>query len=122
MKWGGKMAKTALDLTPEELRLYWPGRNISGPPAEERWKQAWELARTAAHLLHHEFGATRVVAFGSLAHRDWFGPWSDVDLAAWGIPASQFYLAVATVTGISQDFHVDLVDPGNCRWAVLQSI
>ena len=116
------MARTALDLTAEELRSYRPGRKPNKWQVAERWEQAWELARTAAHLLCERFGATRVVAFGSLAHRDWFSPWSDIDLAAWGIPADQFYKAVAVVTGISQDFHVDLVDPESCRLSVQQSI
>ncbi len=118
----GKMAKTALDLTSEDLRSYQPDRKANKWQTAERYKQAWELANTAARILYDRFGANRVVAFGSLAHRDWFSPWSDIDLAAWGIPADQFYRAVAAVTGISQDFHVDLVDPEGCRASMEQSI
>jgi len=80
------------------------------------------VARIAARLLCEGFGATRVVAFGSLVHRAWFTPWSDIDLAAWGVPADQFYRAVAAVTGVSPDFEVDLVDPEGCRPAVRQFI
>jgi len=57
-----------------------------------------------------------------LVHQGWFGPWSDIDLAAWGIPGNQFYRAVAAVSGISSDFKVDLVDPEDCRPAVRQMI
>jgi predicted nucleotidyltransferase len=117
------MARTALDLTAEELLSYQPGRNFDREQmTQQRWEQAWQLARTLAHLLRERFGATRVVAFGSLVRREWFSPWSDIDLAAWGISANQFYQAVASVTDISQDFQVDLVDPEDCRLAVRQSI
>ena len=42
--------------------------------SEQRRQVAWSIARRAAHLLREEFGATRVIAFGSLAHGAWFGP------------------------------------------------
>jgi len=116
------MAGTALDLTAEELRTY----RLGGEPAErqvtERWERAWEVAHIAARLLRERFGAARVVTFGSLAHRTWFGPWSDIDLAAWGVPADRFYRPVAAVTGVSPDFEVDLVDPEGCRPAVRRFI
>jgi predicted nucleotidyltransferase len=80
------------------------------------------VARRAAKLLRRNFGASRVVVFGSLAHRAWFTPWSDIDLAAWGIPADRFYSAVAAVTGLSSDFKVDLVDPEDCRPSLRQTL
>jgi len=116
------MARTVLDLTAEELSSYHPGKKPNDWQVAERWERAWGFAQMAARLLREKFGATRVVAFGSLAHRDWFSPWSDVDLAARGIPADQFYRAVAAVTGISQEFQVNLVDPEGCRLSVQQSI
>ena len=116
------MARTALDLTLEELRSYRPDRKPTLPPVAEQRKQAWKLARTAARILREQFGATRVVAFGSLVRDAGFSRWSDVDLAAQGIPAHQFFSAVAAVTAISQDFRVELVDPENCRSSVHQSI
>jgi predicted nucleotidyltransferase len=116
------MVRTALDLTPEEMRQFHPGKERDVDLTEERWKKAWTVARTAARLLRERFGATRVVAFGSLAHRAWFSPTSDVDLAAWGIGDSEYYRAVAAVTGISSDFRVDLVDPETCRPSMRRSI
>jgi Nucleotidyltransferase domain. len=73
-------------------------------------------------LLHREFSVRRVVVFGSLAHRAWFTDRSDIDLAAWGIPVERYYRAVATVTGPSPLFKVDLVDPATCRPSVRQAI
>lgn len=76
------MGRTALALTPEEWRAYRPVVRTDKVEVEERWEQAWEVARAAARLLREQLGATRVVVFGSLAHRAWFTPWSDIDLAA----------------------------------------
>lgn len=116
------MARTALDLTPEERRAYRPGREWDEKEVAERWEHAWEVARSAARLLREKFGATRVVVFGSLAHRAWFTPWSDVDLAAWGIPADEFYRAVAAVTALPSEFDVDLVEPEGCLPGMRQAI
>ena len=89
-----KMGKTALDLTRQEWQAYRPGAKMDQDQVWERWERAWSVARAAATVLRQQFSATRVVAFGSLARRDWFTPWSDIDLAAWGIPPGAFYRAV----------------------------
>jgi predicted nucleotidyltransferase len=73
------------------------------------------VARRAAQVLRRRFGASKVIVFGSLAHEEWFSAWSDIDLAAWGIPPDRFYSAVAAITGLSSAFKVDLVDPETCR-------
>ena len=116
------MGKTALDLTREEWQAYRPGAQVSQDQPGERWERAWRVAQTAAEVLRQQFGATRVVAFGSLARRSEFTSWSDIDLAAWGIPAGTFYRAVAVVTGISAEFRVDLVAPDDCRPSLLHVI
>jgi predicted nucleotidyltransferase len=123
-----EMAKTALDLTRQEWKAYQPGRvsarlrRRASPQTGKRRQQAWRVARQAAALLHSEFGARRVVVFGSLAQRAWFTERSDIDLAAWGIPVDRYYGAVAVVTGLSPLFKVDLVDPETCRQSVRQAI
>ena len=116
------MAKTALDLTVEQLRMYRPERELDEGSPSQRRERAWQVAHAAARLLREDFGATRVVVFGSLAHRAWFSAWSDIDLVAWGIPVDQFYKAVAVVTGLSSDFEVDLIDPDVCRPTMRESI
>jgi len=104
-----------------EWRAYRPGdppQSLSASlstTAEDFRLQAWEVARRAARLLREKYEATRVVLFGSLAHEAWFTPDSDIDLAAWGIPAERFYRAVAEVTGMSPIFKIDLVDGETCR-------
>ena len=109
------MGKTALALTREEWQAYYPGARLDQVQVPGRWERAWEVARAAADVLRQRYGATRVVAFGSLARREWFTPWSDIDLAAWDIPPEAFYRAVAAVAGISSEFRVDLVAPADCQ-------
>ena len=122
------MAKTALELTPEERLAYRPREAIErrqeaeNQQVEERWQQAQRLARQAAKVLYEEFGAVRVLLFGSAVQRASFTPWSDIDLAAWGIPPERFYAAVAAVTGLSADIKIDLADPENCRPALRANI
>ena len=116
------MSKTALDLTRDEWQAYRPGAELDQEQLLERWQRAWIAARRAADVLRWRFGATRVVAFGSLARRDWFTPWSDIDLAAWDIPPDSFYRAVAAVAGLSPEFKVDLVAPEDCQPALRRVI
>jgi uncharacterized protein len=114
------MAKTALELSPEEWQIYQPlavlqeRRKSSVEQTEERWHQARRVADEAARLLRKEFGATRVILFGSAAYQSWFTDRSDIDLAVWGITPEQFFAAVAAITGFSADFKMDLVDAENC--------
>ena len=116
------MSRTALDLTRDEWQAYRPGVELDQEQLLERWQRAWNAARMAADVLRRRFGATRVVAFGSLARRDWFTPWSDIDLAAWDIPPDSFYRAVAAVAGLSSEFKVDLVAPEDCQPALRRVI
>jgi uncharacterized protein len=112
------MAKTALALTREEWRRYQPVKELTRrrlpEQAQERRRRAaaWRVAQEAANLLYSSFAAARVVLFGSLAHEDsWFTAWSDIDLAAWGIPEERFYTAVGLLAELNPDFKIDLVDP-----------
>ncbi|MGD9335162.1 MAG: nucleotidyltransferase domain-containing protein [Desulfobacterales bacterium] len=116
------MTKTVLELTDEELGAYHPCGERVTPPDKERWERAWQLARSAADLLRVRFCAVRIVVFGSLVNKRRFTPWSDVDLAAWGIPPDDFYRAVAVITGLSSEFEVDLVDPQMCPPALIERI
>jgi predicted nucleotidyltransferase len=76
---------------------------------EQRREAAWALARRAAQLLRDDFGATRVVAFGSLAHGAWFGPRSDIDLAVEGIPPQAFWRAWCALDRLDPTVEIDLV-------------
>ena len=122
------MSRTALNLAPQEWRLYDPASAVKHRAAEERRelarrrREALKEARLIARLLRVEFEAQKVVLFGSLVRAGDFTRWSDIDLAAWGIPAERFYAAVAAATGISARFRVDLVDADDCRPAIREAI
>ncbi len=115
-------ARTALELTPKELGEFRAGQDWEEAELEARWREGYEVARAAARLLRERFAATRVAVFGSLVKRACFTPWSDVDLAVWGIPPDQFYRAVAAVTGLTPSYEVDLVDVESCRPGLRQVI
>lgn len=63
-------------------------------------------AACIAAMLRREFGATRVLLFGSLAQNRFLLD-SDIDLAVAGLPASTFFSALARANQLS-DFPVDL--------------
>ena len=88
----------------------------------DRRARALEVAQAAARLLREQFGATRVVLFGSALHEDSFWERSDIDLAAWGIPRQDYFLAVARLQELATEFSVDLVEGDHCKPAVCEAI
>ena len=74
------------------------------------------VARFVAGMLKSRYGATRVVAFGSLARGTGFTLWSDVDLAVWGLAPEDYYSAAgeAMDIGLEEGTKVDIVDPRDC--------
>ena len=117
---------TAHDITPEQMAAYKEGarrRQARERQAlRERERRAWELAREAADVLRQQFGAVRVVVFGSLIHPGSFTPWSDVDIAAWGLRPEDTFRAIGAVMDLASDIPLNLVDVGACRAAVLRVI
>ena len=122
------MAKTARDLGRQDWRAYDPDKRYQNLhrtarfDLEKRMERGLALARTAAKLLKRKYGAKKVVLIGSLLNIDSFTPWSDIDIAVWGIASNKFYQAVAAVTGMSTEFKIDLIDPETCRPALLEII
>jgi len=114
------MPLTALDLPSYALKRYRPLEAVRRRKLEmradlaKRRRKAYRTARKAAEILRREFGAQKVVVFGSLARRGGFTLWSDIDMAAWGIPSSRFFEAVAAVTGFSAEYKLDVIDPESC--------
>ncbi len=79
-----------------------------------RKDKAWILAKQAANLLKEQFKVSKVVVFGSLIREDCFTPWSDVDLAAWGISPQDTFRAMEAVKDLDQDIEINLVDIETC--------
>ncbi len=86
--------------------------------------QAMQVAKTAAEILRSEFGASRVVLFGSILsdpadrsfHQD-----SDIDLAVWGISDRLYFKAVGKLQGLSE-FDIDLVEPQDAPAYIVEAI
>lgn len=104
--------RTAAEVTPSEIRAYrrsWQARLARVPSrVEARRAEARRAASNAADLLRREFGATRVLLYGSLARDPGFTEHSDVDLLAWGIPVEREFSAVAACLGVSREVRVSL--------------
>lgn len=118
------MAKTALELSPEELCRYNPAKRLDTQSADEHWQNAWELVPKLVAILKQQFAAEQVAVFGSLTNKKRYTPWSDIDLAVWGLTPNQLYQAIEALNETSSDFKIDLVDPTNrtCRPSVKQAI
>jgi predicted nucleotidyltransferase len=109
------MARTVRQFTPTELQQFDPTRNLANSLDAERWAKAWTKLPELLKALREQFAAKRVVVFGSLAAKDTYTHWSDIDLAVWGITPERFYEAVAVLNDLSPDIKVDLVDPERCK-------
>jgi predicted nucleotidyltransferase len=120
------MSRPALDLTPEEVAEYRRSARVRWEREQQerarRLERAWEVARAAAQLLKERFGATRVVVFGSLVHEGCFTPWSDIDIAVWGICPEDTFRAIGAVMDMGSEIEVNLVDVGACRPSLLTVI
>ncbi len=117
---------TALNLTPKEVATYRAAARRRREQEQRelalREKRAWELARRAATLLREQFEAKRVVVFGSLVHNGCFTPWSDVDIAAWGISPQDTFRAIGAVMDLDAEIEVNLVDVKACSASLLMTI
>jgi predicted nucleotidyltransferase len=68
-----------------------------------------------------QFGARRIVLFGSLAHSAWFVPDSDVDLAVEGLKGD-FWQAWRQVEEIVGDRQVDFIEIENASNSLQRAI
>lgn len=87
----------------------------------QRQQQGLAVARECARILKEQFGAKRIVLFGSLLdpERMWWG--SDIDLAVWGLPEQDLFKAGAAIER-GHDFSVDLVEVQHARPHILKAI
>ena len=84
-----------------------PGAPCGWPGLEERRARILERLPEAARILRDEFGAQRVLVFGSV-DAPWFGERSDVDLAVEGLAPSQVHAAERRIARLLETA-VDLV-------------
>ncbi|MCK8824314.1 nucleotidyltransferase family protein [Fuchsiella alkaliacetigena] len=106
----------------EEYPLLFADEEEEQRKLEQRYQRALTAARKAAELLKEEYGAEQVWIFGSLAEQERFNKWSDIDLAARGIAPEKFYAAVGAVTGLVEEFKVDLIDIDDCKESLAETV
>ena len=120
------MAKTALSLTPKEVESYRRAALLAKPKRRDNLKarrlRSWRIARKAAKILKTEFGAEKVVVFGSLVHPVLFHDRSDVDLAVWGLKGREYYRAVSVLLDIEPTVSIDLIAFEDARRPVQDTI
>ncbi|MEO0489327.1 MAG: nucleotidyltransferase domain-containing protein [Cyanobacteria bacterium J06635_15] len=81
---------------------YWRSQRHDHEAQVQRWQQeAWAVVQQVKTVLVSQFGATKIIVFGSLV-RGRFNADSDIDMAVAGIPKADFFAALAVVNQISQ--------------------
>jgi len=106
------------------MQSYILGAKAREQARQEKLKQRQihgiQIAKQAATMLRQEFGATRVVLFGSMLKQNIYEN-SDIDLAVWDIPKSKYFKAVGKLQGLSE-FEIDLVEPENAPIYIIEAI
>ncbi len=100
-------------ILPEIMAEYKQGARLRQEQREagsrKRRDLAWSAARNAAAVLKQQFGASRVILYGSVVHGYWFGPHSDIDLAEEGVNPADFWRAWCAVDQVAPGFEINLI-------------
>jgi len=119
---------TALELPREEWGRYIesasrrPGLPAITPEEAQERDQLLERVKEAVVELKKQFSVRRVVLFGSLAHRAWYIPGSDVDLAVEGLDPGSYWKAWGLVEDIIATHPVDFIDIKTAGESLQQAI
>jgi predicted nucleotidyltransferase len=120
------MAVHVPDVSPKSLDQYRRTairrQKARASKVKPRMDKGWKLARKAARILREQYHAERVAVFGSLLHEARFTPWSDVDIAAWGIPPEQTFRAIGAVMDLDASLEINLVDVNTCTPSLRKAI
>ena len=99
-----------MQISPEKMEVYrrnaWERSRKRQKELDLRRERSLVLARKAAEILKEEFGATRVVLYGSLLKPSLFHLRSDVDLAVWNV--QHYFKAVARLLDLDPEIEVNL--------------
>jgi predicted nucleotidyltransferase len=103
------------NVAPHPYVHYWLERDRQADSADAAWRiVAREHARTISDSLVRDFGATRILLFGSVA-RDEAHVGSDIDLLVDGIAPERWFEACGAATELVPTVDVDLVPWAHCR-------
>jgi predicted nucleotidyltransferase len=107
------MERTVTALPTIELDAYRKAikasRRLGKGGTEARFQQAWEVAKRGASILKKDFGAKKVILFGSATQPHLFHLRSDVDLAVWGLAERDYFRAVGILQSLEPTIEVDLI-------------
>ena len=115
-----------MSLTDEQLAQYRAAAQRRHQQQRDRLQQRQQLglavAQRAGELLKQEFGAKKIVLFGSMRSLDRIHKRSDVDLAMWGINPRDYFRAVGELLAIHPEIAVDLVEAESASVRILHEI
>lgn len=101
-----KMSADQLSTCRKRLEQRWKSRIVD----ESLLHRAWQVAHEVATVLYEQFGATRVVVFGSLTEPMWFTSNSDIDIAVWGLPQDLYDKAYSKIMNFDSGFKIDIIN------------
>jgi uncharacterized protein len=121
---------TALKLTAAEREQYVQALHQRADALEkplsavdqQAYDQLLERVRRVAMEIKKQYGARRVILFGSLAHGAWFHPDTDVDLAVEGLEGAAYWKAWGLAEQIIDDRNVDLIDVATASRSLKKAI
>ena len=119
---------TALELPREEWGRYIksarrrPDKSAITPDEAQEREQLLARVKQAVVELKKRYTIHRVVLFGSLAHRAWYVPGSDVDLAVEGLDPGSYWKAWELAEDIIATHPVVLIDIATARESLQQAI
>ncbi|MGC1309097.1 MAG: nucleotidyltransferase domain-containing protein [Phormidesmis sp.] len=76
---------------------------------QKRHQAGLTQAKALADILKSEFGATKVVLFGSMLSVNDIHMGSDIDLAVWNLPTKAYFIALSRLMTDVEEFSIDLV-------------
>lgn len=88
----------------------------------QRYQAGRKVAQQAASLLKTQWGASKVILFGSMMDSHKVHTHSDIDLAVWGLPEANYYRALGQLLDLNDDFSIDLVEVQHAKPHILQAI
>ena len=107
---------TAYELKPEERQAYINvarQRNLPltlTPEEHQVYDALIRRIKKASAELKQRFKVQRVILFGALAHKAWYRPDADVDLAVEGLNSQDYWKAWRLAEEIIDDRLVELID------------
>ncbi len=88
----------------------------------QKQQRGWQVARQAGQILKSRWNASKIVLFGSMLETAKVHSHSDIDLAVWDLPESDYYRALGELLDIDPEFSIDLVEIKHAKPTILAAI